>query len=1189
MVSAFGDHLRSVKRPRRTFYHDLLKDAPNPGLFVEDSGPVAFPFLERDIKCIIEANERSALENKTAETPTRKTNWEVPCDKIKLNNPSWERLIAVVLSSISSELEIEPTGRGILATRPFLVLYGPNSTVVPFKSPSESPVFGFLDVTLPSKYTEGELHIQHDGRKEAVPSIERSEYDCYCLAWFANVVSTSSPISEGYRLVLRYTLEHRLAGPTCCAIPRAQEVMKLQSILTSWTKQKDQVAHKVLGYVLTDRYENAQLDHIKFSNSDQLAVAQLIEACAEAGFFLSLSNLTARIASQADREKSSKGRKRGDCPRDSFQLGRIVDLDGKELLGCYRMDFKEEDIVQDRPFEDQGYILDEELEEYDDCAIKLYRKTVVILMPLEARVSFLYGPSAPDYNARVKEILAHFCSFSKSVVEFVELENDIRQICDAVLLTISWNPEHVGNSGYARDVHSWVLKAIRLLGDQALLRRAFPIGFTSLDDFEVLYSASKNITPNWLNDSLGQQIADTTDFLSKSGIIGKIEKFISSIWIDIQYESAIEGLNFGTNENFEEVIHAAACLENDSRLETILIPSIKRRLLGNEMIMLLLSQLSVEKQIPNSVFEALVPQSIEHFVVNKHKAQFYQSMSTILLHSHDLGLSMQFQQAISKISHAASKASLDELENDYLGFLGKFVATIDKANCMALPIVQGLCQHVINLIALKCAPIKNKWVLSPCGCGCSDCNELDAFLNNHLVDGAQFKRTTEQRAHLEQRLRTYHPTRVRTVTVMVPEIPYILRVIKVFSPTDSPIQHWFEKYEALRASMTSLGTKRLQYLLGRHYGTLMTLTPIWFSPVIPKTVSEIVDLTVRDGKASLDVPITSSATFGNKPGSRFDSAPISRDVPGYLVSDHKTSSTTSNPPIRLPFPSQILASTTNSTTLDVHNDHAAGHILMSQRTESPAAVAQAIVRPSLPRHNAVQRSVAKTTATKGADNLLSNTIIVKTENLAPSSLQSTSMQRPGKFHAGDTFASVSTESLRTPPPPGRLGTLQNGSLALSKRKDPPASVEKSSSSNSSLEPTKRIRVENPANVPGGVWGSLDAPSPPLPDNHVPPHPPVWLVKSLAALRPRFPGHQFKAIMRHLPVSRDTKVPHADPAFGYPLPADLTYMWIPRIQCSDCPAKLYIPGSGKSVTNFVIHLKAAMHASNVQKRLQQQIS
>lgn len=82
---------------------------------------------------------------------------------------------------------------------------------------AKSPVFGFLDITLPSKYTGGDRHVEFDGRQEVITRAEKSEYDCSCLAW----VSKSRPSTD--QLLILQVLECRidqhshLCGPSTCS------------------------------------------------------------------------------------------------------------------------------------------------------------------------------------------------------------------------------------------------------------------------------------------------------------------------------------------------------------------------------------------------------------------------------------------------------------------------------------------------------------------------------------------------------------------------------------------------------------------------------------------------------------------------------------------------------------------------------------------------------------------------------------------------------------------------------------------------------------------------------------------------------------------------------------------------------------------------------------------------------------
>lgn len=44
-----------------------------------------------------------------------------------------------------------------------------------------------------------------------------------------------------------------------------------------------------------------------------------------------------------------------------------------------------------------------------------------------------------------------------------------------------------------------------------------------------------------------------------------------------------------------------------------------------------------------------------------------------------------------------------------------------------------------------------------------------------------------------------------------------------------------------------------------------------------------------------------------------------------------------------------------------------------------------------------------------------------------------------------------------------------------------------------------------------------------------------------------------------------------------------HMYYPRIQCKDCPGKMYTPGPGMGVGNFEVHLKNRLHRERVNER------
>jgi SWI/SNF-related matrix-associated actin-dependent regulator of chromatin subfamily B protein 1 len=74
------------------------------------------------------------------------------------------------------------------------------------------------------------------------------------------------------------------------------------------------------------------------------------------------------------------------------------------------------------------------------------------------------------------------------------------------------------------------------------------------------------------------------------------------------------------------------------------------------------------------------------------------------------------------------------------------------------------------------------------------------------------------------------------------------------------------------------------------------------------------------------------------------------------------------------------------------------------------------------------------------------------------------------------------------------------------------------------------------------------------------------------------------MMRYSAVDMRTELPASMPPVGQPIPANVKFMYLPRIRCLDCPGKLYTPGPGMTVENFEVHLKNKQHREKVEVRV-----
>lgn len=99
-----------------------------------------------------------------------------------------------------------------------------------------------------------------------------------------------------------------------------------------------------------------------------------------------------------------------------------------------------------------------------------------------------------------------------------------------------------------------------------------------------------------------------------------------------------------------------------------------------------------------------------------------------------------------------------------------------------------------------------------------------------------------------------------------------------------------------------------------------------------------------------------------------------------------------------------------------------------------------------------------------------------------------------------------------------------------------------------------------------------------------PPPPAWLNQGLDELHTQYPNDNFESMMRYSAVDTRTELPISMPPAGQPVPANVKFMYLPRIRCLDCPGKLYTPGPGMTVENFEVHLKNKQHREKVEARV-----
>jgi SWI/SNF-related matrix-associated actin-dependent regulator of chromatin subfamily B protein 1 len=86
------------------------------------------------------------------------------------------------------------------------------------------------------------------------------------------------------------------------------------------------------------------------------------------------------------------------------------------------------------------------------------------------------------------------------------------------------------------------------------------------------------------------------------------------------------------------------------------------------------------------------------------------------------------------------------------------------------------------------------------------------------------------------------------------------------------------------------------------------------------------------------------------------------------------------------------------------------------------------------------------------------------------------------------------------------------------------------------------------------------------------------------LRVKYHRDDFEPWMKWTLLDKTTgAVVRQDRSDGVP-PENISYGWVPRIKCNDCPGKQYTAAPDNAADNFEVHLKNRLHQQRVDQRV-----
>jgi predicted 2-oxoglutarate/Fe(II)-dependent dioxygenase YbiX len=195
---------RTLRGDEQTaFSAELTAPADALKLDVEGFGPVKLPVTPAKARKLLGLGQpaRFGRGEETLTDPEVRDTWEIPMSLVRAG---WdEATLKDVLATVKEELGL-PTRARLTAELHSLLVYEPDQFFLPHQdSEKDDSMVGTLVVTLPSRFTGGELVVGHNEERQAYLG---SKTALALVAFYADCRHEVLKVTSGYRITLTYNL-----------------------------------------------------------------------------------------------------------------------------------------------------------------------------------------------------------------------------------------------------------------------------------------------------------------------------------------------------------------------------------------------------------------------------------------------------------------------------------------------------------------------------------------------------------------------------------------------------------------------------------------------------------------------------------------------------------------------------------------------------------------------------------------------------------------------------------------------------------------------------------------------------------------------------------------------------------------------------------------------------------------------
>ncbi|MGH8227142.1 MAG: 2OG-Fe(II) oxygenase [Steroidobacteraceae bacterium] len=301
-------------------------------LEVEGAGRIPLPVGPATARklCALGRPARYGHKEKTRLDRRVRDTREIPVERLGLDEHRWAKTLAPELERIRRDLGL-PKGCRLRAQLHNLLIYERGQFFAPHQdSEKADDMLGTLVVILPSRFTGGELVIEHQGEQQTVRGSARQ---LTFAAFYADCHHEVRPVRSGYRLALTYNLI--AAGTAEAAVPKSIGALSacirrlFETPTTTYTGGREPSPADRLVYLLDHEYTPHALAWSRLKNADAARASALrrVARHLDCEIFLALADVHETWACEEEYDfRRSRWNRYDDGDEDDYESGGALQL-----------------------------------------------------------------------------------------------------------------------------------------------------------------------------------------------------------------------------------------------------------------------------------------------------------------------------------------------------------------------------------------------------------------------------------------------------------------------------------------------------------------------------------------------------------------------------------------------------------------------------------------------------------------------------------------------------------------------------------------------------------------------------------------------------------------------------------------------------------------------------------------------